>query len=76
MKNYIPKTKDIKILAEAVRETYLAFDREDWCINFNLERGGCSIEDICQDGQIKCNGCICYDNLKKAYKIAKNIIGE
>lgn len=65
MQNYIPKTEDIKILAEAVKTAYLVFDREDWC-----DDG----ENICQGGKIKCNNCICYDNLIKAYKIAKNIM--
>ena len=56
-----PTRREIICLVLAVRDSYLSFDQEDYC-GQGMKRCG------------KCYGCIQYNNLKRAYKLAKKYL--
>lgn len=60
----IPTRKEIIYLCMAVKDTYLGFDREDFCQEKNTSFY--KVDDDC-----KCYGCVQYNNLIRAYNIAK-----
>lgn len=61
-----PTRHEIIYMALAVRDAYNLFDQEDWCLYpeelFN------------KNGICNCGGCIQYENLIRAYKIAKKYL--
>lgn len=52
-------------MALAIRDAYFEFDQEDWCEYADTDKR-------CPCG--KCEGCIAYHTLFKAYKIAEKFL--
>lgn len=63
--NKLPTRRETICLALAIRDAYLGFDSEDYC-----EKGIGKLSSM----KHQCFGCYQYENLRKAYKIAKKLL--